>query len=124
MNLFEEAWRNIISPPQIRCKLAALGPRERRVGELTVVRVDVSVLNRNGKKLEGFLFHCPQAEAAETILYLHGNGGSKLEALPLAELIPQFGCNLAAFDLLGCGNSDAGQLSYGVNEVFDIRDML
>ncbi len=84
MNLFEEAWRNIISPPQIRCKLAALGPRERRVGELTVVRLDISVLNRNGKKLEGFLFHCPQAEAAETILYLHGNGGSKLEALPLA----------------------------------------
>jgi pimeloyl-ACP methyl ester carboxylesterase len=39
-------------------------------------------------------------------------------------MLPQFGCNLAAFDLLGCGNSEAGQLSYGVNEVFDIRDVL
>lgn len=32
--------------------------------------------------------------------------------------------NIAAFDLLGCGNSDAGNLTYGMNEVFDIRDML
>lgn len=78
MNLFEEAWRNIISPPQIRCKLTALGPRERQVGDLNVIRVDLSVLNRNGKRLEGFLFHCPQVDANETILYLHGNGGSKL----------------------------------------------
>jgi pimeloyl-ACP methyl ester carboxylesterase len=78
MNLFEEAWRNIISPPQIRCKLMALGPRERHIGDRCVIRVDFSVPNRNGKRLEGFLFHCPEVEAAETILYLHGNGGSKL----------------------------------------------
>jgi pimeloyl-ACP methyl ester carboxylesterase len=40
------------------------------------------------------------------------------------ELITEFGFNLTAFDLLGCGNSDPAMLSYGVNEVFDIRDML
>lgn len=44
--------------------------------------------------------------------------------MPLADLVGQFGFNLTAFDLLGCGNSDAALLSYGVNEVFDIRDML
>jgi pimeloyl-ACP methyl ester carboxylesterase len=32
--------------------------------------------------------------------------------------------NIAAFDLLGCGNSDSENLTYGVNEVFDIRDIL
>jgi pimeloyl-ACP methyl ester carboxylesterase len=32
--------------------------------------------------------------------------------------------NLAAYDFLGCGNSDSDNLTYGVNEVFDIRDML
>jgi pimeloyl-ACP methyl ester carboxylesterase len=32
--------------------------------------------------------------------------------------------NLVAFDFLGCGNSDADNLTYGINEVFDIRDML
>lgn len=78
MNVFEEAWRNIISPPQIRCKVTALGPKEKQVGAHTVLRKDLTVLNRNGKKIEGFLFHSPDVEATETILYLHGNGGSKL----------------------------------------------
>lgn len=32
--------------------------------------------------------------------------------------------NIAAFDLLGCGSSDSDVLTYGVNEVFDIRDMM
>lgn len=36
----------------------------------------------------------------------------------------QFGVQLAAFDLAGCGNSDPETLSYGLNEVFDIKDML
>lgn len=35
--------------------------------------------------------------------------------MPLVDLIPQFGFNLAAFDLLGCGNSDPEILTYGVN---------
>lgn len=61
MNIFEEAWKNIISPPQIRCKMAALGPKERLVAGITVVRIDFSVLNRNGKRIEGFLFHAPQS---------------------------------------------------------------
>jgi hypothetical protein len=51
MNIFEEAWRNIISPPQIRCKLAALGPKEKMVGEKSIVREDLTVINRNGKKI-------------------------------------------------------------------------
>ena len=63
-------------------------------------------------------------QTTETLLYLHGNGGCKLEALPLVEMVVEFGFNLTAFDMLGCGNSDSGLLTYGVNEVFDIRDML
>jgi pimeloyl-ACP methyl ester carboxylesterase len=42
----------------------------------------------------------------------------------LVELVAEFGFALTAFDMLGCGNSDSGMLTYGVNEVFDIRDML
>jgi hypothetical protein len=51
MNIFEEAWRNIISPPQIRCKLATLGPREKKVGDKSILRRDLTVTNRNGKKI-------------------------------------------------------------------------
>jgi pimeloyl-ACP methyl ester carboxylesterase len=63
-------------------------------------------------------------QSSETIVYLHGNGGSKLEALPLIQYIPKYGIAIAAFDLLGCGSSDEETLTYGVNEVFDIRDVL
>ena len=44
--------------------------------------------------------------------------------MPFVSLIPKFKINVAAFDLMGCGNSDPEVLTYGVNEVFDIRDML
>lgn len=63
--------------------MSAYGPRERVIDGRVVIRKDLTVLNRNQKKLEGFLFFCPQIEAHETVLYLHGNGGSKLEAMPL-----------------------------------------
>lgn len=32
--------------------------------------------------------------------------------------------NVAAFDFVGCGNSDPDNLTYGINEVYDIRSML
>ena len=40
--------------------------------------------------------------------------------MPLIELIPKFKVAIAAFDFLGCGNSDPDFLTYGVNEVHDI----
>ena len=39
-------------------------------------------------------------------------------------LIPKFKMNVVSFDFLGCGNSDSETLTYGINEVFDIRDFL
>lgn len=78
MNIYEEAWRNIVRPIQIKSKLNAYGPKEREVNGRTIVRTDLTAINRNGKQLQGYLFHCPEVEATETILYLHGNGGSKI----------------------------------------------
>lgn len=59
MNIFEEAWRNIISPPQIKCKKASLGPKEKIIKDKCIIREDLTVINRNGKKMEGFIFHSP-----------------------------------------------------------------
>lgn len=39
-------------------------------------------------------------------------------------LIPKFKINVVSFDFLGCGSSDPEILTYGINEVFDIRDIL
>lgn len=101
--------------------MTAYGPPSRIIKDREVIRTDFSITNRNGKQLQGFIFSIPQTDPIHTVLYLHGNGGSKLEALPLVDLIPEFNINLVAFDMLGCGNSDPEVLTYGVNEVFDIR---
>jgi pimeloyl-ACP methyl ester carboxylesterase len=69
----------------------------------------------------GYYFFGPELKASETILYLHGNGGSKYEALPLVDLIPKFNVNIVAFDFLGCGSSDSAYLTYGVKESEDVK---
>lgn len=51
MNIYEEAWRNIVRPTQIRSKMSAYGPRERIVDGHVVYRKDLVVVNRNQKKL-------------------------------------------------------------------------
>jgi pimeloyl-ACP methyl ester carboxylesterase len=91
---------------QIQSKKYLLGPGERVINNCKIIRIDLSVLNRNNKKISGFLFYCPTINAEDTILYLHGNGGSKIEALPLVPLIPKFKLNVISFDFLGCGSSD------------------
>lgn len=70
------------------------------------MRQDMEVSNRNSKTISAFLFFSPEVEAEHTVIYLHGNGGSKLEALAFVPLIPKFKINIVAFDFLGCGCSD------------------
>ena len=53
---------------------------------------------------------------SKTVVYLHGNGGHKMEAL-------QLGCgkvNIVAFDFCGCGKSQGEYVTYGENEARDV----
>lgn len=113
--MYENAWRDIVKPIQIKSKKHLLGPIERTIGGVKVVRKDLEVSNRNNKNISAFLFHCPEVVADHTIIYLHGNGGSKIEALSMVPLIPKFKINIVAFDFLGCGCSDSETLTYGIN---------
>lgn len=124
MNMYENAWKDIVRPLKITSKRHLLGPVERTISGVKVIRKDLNVSNRNNKNISAYLFHSPEFEAEHTIIYLHGNGGSKLEALALTPLIPKFKINVVGFDFLGCGCSDSETLTYGINEVFDIRDVL
>ena len=51
-----------------------------------------------------------------TVLYLHGNGGHKLESLQLVDAP----VNLVAFDFAACGKSQGNTLTYGDQEVADV----
>ena len=74
------------------------------------------VPNKKGEKLSVIVFP-RDFDTLPTVLYLHGNGGHKLEALHLAGSP----INLIAFDFSACGKSEGEMLTYGENEVSDIE---
>jgi hypothetical protein len=51
MNVFEEAWKNIVSPTQIKSKPSLLGPWERCINGVVIKRIDLTATNRNGKRI-------------------------------------------------------------------------
>ena len=57
--------------------------------------------NQRGESLSCIIF-IRDVQKLPTLLYLHGNGGHKMEGLPLVEE----NHNLVAFDFAGCGRSD------------------
>jgi hypothetical protein len=46
-------------------------------------------------------------------MYLHGNGGSKLELLPIIRADTQKATNFCSFDFSGCGKSGGEYITYG-----------
>ncbi len=49
------------------------------------------------------------------MIYLHGNGGNKLEAERICGDLLGRGVQLFSYDYIGCGNSDGDYLSVGTN---------
>ena len=52
-----------------------------------------------------------------TVVYLHGNGGHKMEALQLANANK---VNIVTFDFQACGKSQGQYLQYGEQEARDV----
>lgn len=59
-----------------------------------------------------------------TVLYLHGNGGNKLELLNIVKHSQGDDVNFCAFDFSGCGKSDGEFITYGEPEVQDIASVV
>lgn len=59
MNVYDMAWKNIVKPTQIKSKRHLLGPAEMTVDNQVIVRTDLNVINRNNKKISGFVYHSP-----------------------------------------------------------------
>ena len=67
------------------------------------------------------MFFINSVDTRPTILYLHGNGGSKMEMLPIIRADFAKNYNFCGLDFCGCGQSEGDTISYGVNEVDDIE---
>ena len=63
-------------------------------------------------------------EKRPCVIYMHGNGGNKLEGtLRIFEILP-LGADLLTFDFSGCGNSGGDQVTLGWKEVDDLQAVL
>ena len=103
--LYEKAWKTIICPFRARHKLTPLGPSEQKLEGRMVIRVDIEFLSISGKQLAGFLSYSPELAEHDLIVYLHGNGGCKTDAVDLIRTVGKYEVAVAAFDFAGCGNS-------------------
>jgi pimeloyl-ACP methyl ester carboxylesterase len=81
----------------------------------------LKLATRRGDNLSVVLFP-RDMQTLPTVLYLHGNGGGKLEVLSLVR--QGFDLNFCAFDFSGCGSSEGEFVTYGEKEVEDIETVV
>lgn len=102
----------------------AVCPREQLIDGRLIERIDFSVPRDDGSNISAVILREKHRQVKEALLYLHGNGGSKIEILGVLPLIGEHGVAVISFDFVGCGNSDPGMLTYGINESADAETVL
>ena len=79
---------------------------------------EIDVTARDGIRIHSWLFRSPVAEAS--VIVLHGHGGNKHTALPLAQfLFPRY--NVLMLDHRGHGESDGHRTTIGYEERLDVH---
>jgi hypothetical protein len=121
---FERGWKSVIAPNKYSYNINSVLPKEQMVDNHLIERLDFQVINDEGKHISALIIKDKHADIREAILYLHGNGGTKIEILGVLPYIVEHGLALISFDFVGCGNSDSGYLTYGVNEASDAELVL
>ena len=64
------------------------------------------------------------APGAPTVVFLHGYGASKVQALDVAPFLHAAGYNVLAFDFRAHGESEGTYTTFGLDEVLDVRAAL
>lgn len=87
-------------------------------------RIDFVVPRDDGKNISAVILREKDQNATDVLLYFHGNGGSKVEIMGIIPLLASHNIAVISFDFVGCGNSDPGYLTYGLNESSDAEIVL
>jgi pimeloyl-ACP methyl ester carboxylesterase len=114
----------VIAPHKYHYNMNTLCPREQLIDNRVVERIDFTVPNDEGKNISAVIIREKHRAVREAVLYFHGNGGTKVEIMGIMPLLVEFGVAVISFDFVGCGNSDEGFLTYGINESADAEIVL
>jgi pimeloyl-ACP methyl ester carboxylesterase/CRP-like cAMP-binding protein len=121
-----------IRPFRAEYEVEDLGGTRVVVGDMVVVRTDFELKGTAGKlqcshwEPEGDSRPGGPDASLPCIVYLHGNCGSRMEALEVlqpAMLVPG-GASVCAFDFAGCGHSEGNYISLGWWETRDLDVVL
>lgn len=75
---FDRAWRGVIAPVQYSYNINSVLSKEETVQGQLVERIDLNVLNDDGKNISAVIIKEKHAHIQDAILYFHGNGGTKI----------------------------------------------
>ncbi len=86
-------------------------------------RIDerLSATSADGTRISAWIVRGQDGDAKGTAVLLHDLGGSKADLLPLAQRVSEAGYDALLVDLRAHGASGGQYVTYGVNEVQDVR---
>jgi pimeloyl-ACP methyl ester carboxylesterase len=114
----------LIRPDRHLYSMADLGPYRfiLKSKSIIVTRYDFIVKNARGLSILGSLFE--QAKGLPMLVFLHCNGGSRVEGLSYLKEVMTAGYNYCVFDFAGSGLSDGSYVSLGFWEAQDIQPVV
>ena len=83
--------------------------------------VEISAEAEDGNIVPGTLF---EQGSKTCIILVHGAGGDRVSAYPLAEGYLQDGFDVIAFDQRGCGDNADDKVTFGIHEALDVKAMV
>jgi len=121
---YEIVCNSIIRPPRFIYEISNLGPKEITFKNKKFIREDLQLVNNRGLNLQCSFFQLEdQKEKRPCVIYCHGNGGSRLDAVEAFRcVLPVF--NLFSFDFSGSGLSEGEYVSLGFFEKQDLETVV
>ncbi len=117
--LFDQAWKAVISPNKYVYNINTICPKQQLFNNKIIQRIQFNVSNDHGKNITVIIVKQKNIVLTDAIIYFHGNGGTKVQILGILPLIAEQNIAVISFDCIGCGNSDDGYLTYGVQQSLD-----
>eukprot|EP01100_Stratorugosa_tubuloviscum_P010867 TRINITY_DN4743_c0_g1_i2.p1 TRINITY_DN4743_c0_g1~~TRINITY_DN4743_c0_g1_i2.p1 ORF type:complete len:315 (-),score=100.53 TRINITY_DN4743_c0_g1_i2:21-965(-) len=131
---YDTLCNSFIRPPRWEYSLSALGPINITFNDKQFIRKDFELFNPKGQTLQCSHFiplEYDKENESKTellkipcVIYLHGNSGSRVDAIDTIPLLIRSNISLFCFDFSGSGLSEGEFVTLGYNEVHDLRTII
>ena len=121
---YDSLWKYIIRPPRYNYNENTLGPPSFLYRGKIYQRKDYNLISSMGyimkcSLIEPDISNRPK-DSMPLVLYLHGNGSSRVEGIHMIEELLKRDINIFLFDFPGCGQSEGDYISLGYHEKDDV----